>query len=183
MTVSIDHFVPKRRVPVVLWSDELKGFQGQIFLDLDGAGHRHQTVLERLNESSRFLPVAVGEAGQIHLVNKGKLTRVTPGPNVISTDVLSRGFGPAREELAEVRLVDGTVLHGRLWMPLQRDSQRVSDFLNMQGGSFFALLTPTTIHLVSASAVLLVKLAVCAGAPLAGAGSEGATVEWGPPGD
>jgi len=181
MTLPLDHYVPKRRVPVVLWSDELKGFQGQIFLDLDGPGHRHQTVIERLNERTRFLPVAVGEAGQIHLVNKGKLARVTPGPNVISTDVLARGFGPAREELAEVRLIDGAVLHGRLWMPLQRDTQRVSDFLNMQGGSFFPLLTPTTIHMVNASMVLLVKLAECAGAPL---GAEGDThaVEWGPPG-
>lgn len=175
----MDLYVPKRRVSVVLWSDELHGFNGQIFLDMDHAGKRHQTILERLNERSRFLPVAVGEAGQIHLVNKEKLTRVAPGPRVISTDILSRGFGPARDELAEVRLVDGVALHGRLWMPLQRETQRVSDFLNMQGSSFFALLTPTTIHLVNAAAVMLVKLAECAGAPLGEADGE---VEWRPAG-
>ncbi len=166
MRLDVDHYVPKRRIQVVLWSDEFKGWPGQIFLDLDGSGHRHQSILEKLNERCRFLPVAVGEAGQIHLVNKAKLSRVTPGPTVISTDVLARGFGEVREELAEIKLEDQVTLQGRLWMPLQRETQRVSDFLNMQGSNFFALLTPTNIHLVNAASVLVVKLAEWAGAPL-----------------
>jgi hypothetical protein len=166
MKPMTDYYVPKRRIPVVLWSLEFQGFSGQVFLDLDGAGNRHQTILEKLNERCRFLPLAVGENGQIHLVNKERLARVTPGPHVVSSDVLARGFGPARDELAEVRLNDGSALQGRMWMPLQRESQRPSDFLNMQGSGFFALLTPTNIHLVNASAVLTVKLAESAGAPL-----------------
>src|SRR5262249_26126753 len=56
----MDHYIPKRRIPVTLWSSDLPGVAGSIFLDLDAAGNQHQTLLEKLNESARFLPVAVG---------------------------------------------------------------------------------------------------------------------------
>ena len=54
----MDHYIPKRRIPVTLWSDHVPGVQGSVFLDLDPAGNRHQPVLEKLTESTRFLPVA-----------------------------------------------------------------------------------------------------------------------------
>ena len=98
----MDHYIPKRRIPVTLWSGDLKGLQGWISLDLDAAGNRHQTVLERLNETSRFLPVAVGDDGRILLVNKHRVSRVTTGRQVIQSDVFARGFQPWREEEAEV---------------------------------------------------------------------------------
>ena len=75
----MDYYIPKRRIPVTLWSSELHGAGGQIFLDLDSTGNRHQTILEKLNESSPFLPVAMGDEGRIHLFNRRRLSRVVPG--------------------------------------------------------------------------------------------------------
>ena len=162
----MDHYVPKRRIPVTLWSGELQGQPGHIFLDLDSSGSRHQTILEKLNESSRFLPVAIGEEGRIHLVNRQLLTRVVPARQVIQSDVFARGFEPWREERAEVLLVDGTRLSGRVWMPLERESQRLSDFMNQQGPCFFVLITSAGIHLIRAGAVVDLEQAESAGAPL-----------------
>lgn len=162
----MDHYIPKRRIPVTLWSSQLMGLQGWVFLDLDAAGNRHQTVLGKLNESSGFVPVAVGEEGLIQLVNKRRLSRLTTGRQVIQSDVFARGFQPWREEEAELVLDDGTLLSGRVWMPLQRESQRISDFMNQRDGEFFALVTPVGVHLVNGAAVVSVKLAESAGAPL-----------------
>ena len=163
----MDHYIPKRRIPVTLWSSQLMGLQGWVFLDLDAAGNRHQTVLGKLNESSRFLPVVVGEEGRIQLVNKPRLARLTTGRQVIQSDVFARGFQAWREEEAEIALDDGTLLAGRVWMPLQRESQRISDFMNQRGGEFFALVTAVGVHLVNSGAVVAIKLAESAGAPLA----------------
>ena len=164
----MDHYIPKRRIPVTLWSNDLHGLQGSLFLDLDAAGNRHQTVLEKLNESARFLPLAVGLEGRIHLFNKRRLTRVTTGRRVIESDVFARGFLPWREEEGEVLLADGTTLNGRIPMPLERESQRLSDFMNMRGWEFFALLTPITVHLVNAAQVVGIGLAESVGASLSG---------------
>ena len=162
----MDHYIPKRRIPVTLWSNDLRGLQGSIFLDLDAAGNRHQTVLEKLNESARFLPVAVGPDGRIHLFNKHRVARIATGRQVIQSDVFARGFLPWREEEAEVVLSDEATLVGRIWMPLQRETQRVSDFMNQQGWEFFALITPIAVHLINTAAVVGMKLSESAGAPL-----------------
>jgi hypothetical protein len=166
----MDHYIPKRRIPVTLWSGDLGGLQGWIFLDLDATGNRHQTVLEKLNETSRFLPVAIGDEGRIQLLNKHRVSRVTTGRQVIQSDVFARGFQPWREEEAEVALDDGTLLAGRVWMPLQRESQRISDFMNQRGCEYFALITPIAVHLVNTQAVVGIKLSESAGAPLAVSG-------------
>jgi hypothetical protein len=172
----MDHYIPKRRIPVTLWSGHLMGLQGWVFLDLDAAGNRHQTVLGKLNESSRFLPVAVGDEGRIHLINKARLSRLTTGRHVIQSDVFSRGFQPWREEEAEVALDDGTLIAGRIWMPLRRESQRLSDFMNQREGDFVALVTPIAVHLINSDSVVAVQLCESAGAPLAAfdAGGDGA---------
>jgi hypothetical protein len=162
----MDHYIPKRRIPVTLWSHDLQGLPGWVFLDLDAAGNRHQTVIEKLNESARFLPVAVGDEGRILLVNKNRLCRVAIGSQVIQSDVFARGFRPWREEEAELALSDGSSLAGRVWMPLERETQRISDFMNQQGWQYFVLLTPVALHLVNAAAVVGMKLAESAGAPL-----------------
>jgi hypothetical protein len=163
----MDHYIPKRRIPVTLWSSQVQGVQGQIFLDLDASGTRHQTIHERLNESGPFLPVAIGDEGRIHLFNRRRLTRVTPARQVIQSDVYARGFEPWREERAELTLSDGTQLSGRVWMPLERETQRLSDFMNQCGAGFFVLITTTGFHLVNAAAVVELELAESAGAPLA----------------
>jgi hypothetical protein len=162
----MDHNIPKRRIPVTLWSDHLQGVPGRVFLDLDPLGTKHQTILERINESSPFLPVGMGDEGRIHLIQRHRLTRVTPGRQVLQSDVFARGFNPWREERADMLLCDGTHLSGRVWMPIERETQRLSDFLNRLGSSFFVLITAAGLHLVNASAVVDVELAESAGAPL-----------------
>ncbi len=169
----MDHYVPKRRVPVTLWSSHAEGVAGAIFLDLDAAGVRHQTILEKVNESMPFLTVAVGDEGRIHLFNKARLVRVTPGRHVLQSDVFARGFQPWREEDAELRLSDGASLSGKVWMPLQRQTQRLSDFMNQQGAGFFVVLTADGPHLLRPEAVVEVRLAESAGAPIS-AGGNGA---------
>ena len=83
----MDHYIPKRRVPVTLWSDAVQAVEGHLFLDLDATTKRHQTILEKLNESGLFLPLAVGEEGRTSLFNKAMLVRVTVGRQVIQSDV------------------------------------------------------------------------------------------------
>jgi hypothetical protein len=166
--VDVDHYIPKRRIPVTIWSGDRQGVQGFVFLDLDAASHQHQTILQRLNESAPFLPASVGDDGRSHLFNKARITRVTAGAQVIQSDIFSRGFLPWREEEADVILMDGTQLSGRVWMPMQRDSQRVSDYLNHIGSGFFVLLSGTGVHLINAASVGQVILAESSGATLTG---------------
>jgi hypothetical protein len=159
-------YIPKRRVPVTLWTRDGAEAKGDVFLDLDPTGVQHQTILAKLNETMRFLPVAVGPEGLIQLYHKPKLARVTVGPEVLPSDVFNRGFLPWREEEAEVWLTDGTSITGRVWMPLERPTQRISDFLNRTGSEFFVLLTSRTVQLVHSEAVVRVDLSESAGAPL-----------------
>ncbi len=160
----MDHYIPKRRVPVTLWSTELQAVPARVFLDIDSGGC-HPTLLEKLNEAAPFLTVAVGDEGRIHLVRRARLVRVTPGPGVLQSDVFTRGFQPWREEEAELTVSDGARLSGRVWMPLQRATQRLSDFLNQQAG-FFVLLTPVGAQLVNRACVVTVSLPESAGLPL-----------------
>jgi hypothetical protein len=136
----------------------------QIFLDLD-AGGSHPTLLDKLNESAPFLPAAAGPDGRIHLFNRARITRVTPGRQVIQSDVFARGFRPWREEEAELVLADGVTVAGRVWMPLARESQRLSDFMNQDSG-FFVVQTSVGPHLVHPSGVVEIRLSESAGAPL-----------------
>ena len=172
------HYIPKRRVPVTLWSRDLQGVDGDVFLDLDPTGVRHQTILEMLNHTLRFLPVAIGPRGLVHLLHKSRLTRVTTGPKVLPSDVFNRGFLPWREEEGEVWLSDGTSVTGRVWMPLERPTQRISDFLNQRGWEFFVLLTGRDVQLVNSEAVVRVVLTETAGARLDSPGSRMSEMEW-----
>jgi hypothetical protein len=166
----MDHYIPKRRIPVTLWSDQLQGASALVFLDLDATGSQHQTIFEMLNESPPFLPVAMGEDGRIHLLPRRRLIRVTPERHVVQADVYARGFQPWREERAEMLLSDGTRLSGNVWMPLERESQRLSDYLNRLESGFLVLTTKESVHLINAAAVAGVELAESAGAPLLRAG-------------
>ena len=171
----MDHYVPKRRIPVTLWSRELQGVAAQVFLDLDARGAHHPTLLDMLNHSTPFLPVVVGEDGRVHLFRRQHLARVTPGRQAIPSDLYSRGFEEWREERAEVSLADGTRLSGRVWMPLERETQRISDFLNALGSRFFVLITPSGTHFVNAASVVHVELDEGAGAPLGERASQSET--------
>lgn len=162
----MDHYIPKRRIPISYWSADTGAAEGQIFLDLDPSGSRHQTILAKLNSPSRFLPVATGPDGRIELVNRVRLLRLVPGPDVLQSDVFTRGFTPSREEDAEVWLTDGSSVTGRVWMPLERPTQRISDFMNQRGREFFVLSRGREVHLVNAVAVARMSVAESAGAPL-----------------
>ena len=162
----MEAYTPKRRVPVRLWSREMQGVEGHVFLDLDPAGSQHQTILAKLNETSRFLPVAMGPQGMIQLFHKSRLVRVMAGLQALQCDVFNRGFQPWREEEAEVWLSDGNSVSGRVWMPLERPTQRISDFMNQRGWEFFVLLTSSDVQLVNSEAVVRMDLTESAGAPL-----------------
>lgn len=171
--------LPKRRVPVVLWPMDGASAEGQVFLELDPARRQHQTILERLNEASRFLPVAVGPEGLIQLFAKARLARVTAGPSVLQSDVFDRGFKPWREEEAEVWLADGSVVSGSVWIPLERPTERISDFMNRSGWEFIVILTESGVQLVNAGLVVRMALTESAGAPLASLDSRmGSEPDW-----
>jgi hypothetical protein len=171
-TRDMDHYIPKRRVPVTYWSTDHGVAEGQIFLDLDPSGSRHQTILAKLNSPSRFIPVATGSDGRIELVSRVRLVRLVPGPDVLHSDVFTRGFAPSREEDAEVWLTDGSSVTGRVWMPLERPTQRISDFMNQRGREFFVLLSAREVQLVNAAAVARMAISESAGAPLTTRGSR-----------
>lgn len=163
----MDHYVPKRRIAVTLWTGDQQGVAGQLFLDLDAHGSRHPTLLDMLNLSTPFLPVVVGEEGRIHLYRRDRLARVTPARQAIHSDLYARGFGEWREERADVTLDDGTRLSGRVWIPLERATERLSDFMNRLHSRFFVIVTTAGPQFVNAAAVTSVELDEGAGAPLA----------------
>ena len=163
----MDHYVPKRRIPATLWTGDRRDVAGWLFLDLDACGAHHPTLLDTLNLSTPFLPVVVDDVGRVHLFRRDRLLRVTPSRQVMPRDLYARGFQEWREERADVTLIDGTRLTGRVWMPLERESQRLSDFLNHLGPRFFVLITPNGTQFINGVAVAEVGLDEGAGAPLA----------------
>ncbi len=168
----MDHYIPKRRLSITYWCAETGEANGQIFLDLDPSGSRHQTILAKLNSPSRFIAVASGPDGRIELINRTRLLRLAPGPEVLHSDVFTRGFAPSREEDAEVWLTDGSSVSGRVWMPLERPTQRISDFMNQRGHEFFVLLRGREVQLVNGVAVARMAVTESAGAPLTTHGSR-----------
>jgi hypothetical protein len=168
----MDHYIPKRRLSITYWCADSGVADGQIFLDLDPSGSRHQTILAKLNSPSRFIAVASGPDGRIELINRTRLLRLVPGPEVLQSDVFTRGFAPSREEDAEVWLTDGSSVSGRVWMPLERPTQRISDFMNQRGHEFFVLLRGREVQLVNGVAVARMAVTESAGAPLTTRGSR-----------
>ena len=152
----MDHHIPKRRVPITFWCADRGEAHGQIFLDLDPTGGRHRTVLAWLNSPSRFIPVAMDPDGRIELVLRSRWLRLVPGPDVAQSDVFAHGMAPWREEDAEVWLTDGSSMVGRVRMPLERPTQRLSDFLNRLGSDWFVLRQGPVTQLVNGAAVVRV---------------------------
>jgi hypothetical protein len=101
------------------------------------------------------------------LIPRRRLIRVTPQRHVVQSDIYARGFQPWREERADVVLCEGTRLSGHVWMPLERETERLSDFMNRLATGFFVLTTSSGIHLINAAGLAGVELAESAGAPLA----------------
>ena len=95
------------------------------------------------------------------------MSPITILSSAIPSSSFTRGFQPWREEEAEVWLSDSTAVSGRVWMPLERPTQRISDYMNQRGWEFFVLLVGREVQLVNAAAVVRMGLTECAGAPLA----------------
>jgi hypothetical protein len=152
------YYVPKRRVPVVVWMDSRRMWRGHLFLDQRAGGEHCQTVLEKLNENVPFIPLAVAEGDAIELIHKPFVLRITPGASAERTELFQRDVRLSRQEAVEVVFRDGSTLMGTIWMALSHESQRVSDFLNDQAGRFFPLLAGTTTHLVNAASVMRVRV-------------------------
>jgi hypothetical protein len=152
------YYVPKRRVPVVVWMDSRRMWRGHLFLDQRTGAQRSQTLLEKLNESQVFVPLAVGEGDNIELIQKPFIFRVTPGAGAELTEVFVRDARLSRQEGVELVFRDGSTLMGTMWMALSHESQRVSDFLNDQAERFFPLMAGTTAHLVNAASVMRVRV-------------------------
>lgn len=152
------YYVPKRRVPVVVWMDSRRMWRGHLFLDQRGGGQHCQTLVEKLNENLPFIPLAVGEGDTIELIHKPFVFRVTPGAGAERTEMFPRDARLSRQEGVEVVFRDGSTLMGTLWMALTHESQRVSDFLNDQVDRFFPLIAGAAVHLINASSVMRVRV-------------------------
>lgn len=146
--------VPKCRVPVKLCGADGSVTRGSLFVDPATPRHAgQQTILERLNGPESFLVLEVGEGGQIEIFQKRHLLRVTPGADTPMDQVFVPEGLVTRQEDANLTLVNGSTMHGRIWMGLPHDRSRLSDFLNT-GEEFFPLLIPGGIHLVRTDAVV-----------------------------
>ena len=146
------------RVPKIQLSVKFCGFDGSVTrgaLFVDPASPRHggpQTILERLNGPEPFVVLEVGDAGQIEIFQKRHILRVTPLADTPMDHVFVPDGLVTRQEDLTITLVNGSTMHGRIWMGLPHDRSRLSDFLNA-GEEFFPLLIPGGIHLVRTDAV------------------------------
>jgi len=166
------------RIPKIQVAVKLCGFDGSVTrgsLFIDPASPRHggpQTILERLNGPEPFLVLGVGEGEQIEIFQKRHLLRVTPMADTAMDHVFVPEGLITRQEDVTLTLVNGSTMHGRIWMGLPHDRSRLSDFLNA-GEEFFPLLIPGGIHLVRTDSV--VKAVPLAPAPT---GEEVTKEDW-----
>ena len=146
--------IPKLQVAVKFCGLDGSVTRGSLFVD--PASPRHggvQTILERLNGPEAFVVLEVGDGGQIEIFQKRHLLRVTPMADLAMDQVFVPDGLVTRQEDVTLTLVNGSNMHGRIWMGLPHDRSRLSDFLNT-GEEFFPLLIPGGIHLVRTDAVV-----------------------------
>lgn len=114
-----------------------------------------QTLLERLNERVRVLPVVEGEL--THLVSRALIEWAEPGSEVEVGLVGPAPFAVTKEEHARVRLRSGHVLEGTIAMEMPAGYNRTSDFINGED-DFFALRCGTRSLLVNKRRVRDIRL-------------------------
>lgn len=95
-----------------------------------------QTLLERLNERVRVLPVVEREL--THLVSRLLIEWAEPGEGVDAALVGPSRFAVTHEERASVQLASGQTLEGIIEIEMPHGYNRTSDFINGQD-DFFAL--------------------------------------------
>jgi hypothetical protein len=132
----MNHVVPKREVPVRIRLASGESRTGSVFLDFIDVIHRGaQTLLDKLNGESNWLPLRIGPG--IEVLNRESVVLVEPGDGLDPALVRRATSAVVRRESVTVHLPSGT-LEGLLAMDLPDEFSRVSDFLNFPE-AFFAL--------------------------------------------
>jgi hypothetical protein len=126
--------------------------------------HGPQTLLERLNDKVRIVPVVHSDV--THLVNRMLIEYAEAAPGVDASLIGPAAFEVTREEHAHVRLRSGRLLEGVIAMEVAEHSHRTSDFLNGQD-DFFALRCGPRTLLVNKRRVRDVRLESRAGSSAA----------------
>lgn len=114
-----------------------------------------QTLLERLNERVRVVPVVEREVTT--LVTRALIEWAEAAPGVDAALLGPAAFVVTREEHAVLRLRSGRVLEGIIEMEMPEGLNRTSDFIN-SGDDFFALLCGERTLLVNKRRVRDVRL-------------------------
>ena len=114
-----------------------------------------QTLLERLNERVRVVPLVEGEA--THLVTRALIECAEAAPGVDAGLVGPAAFAVTHEEHAHVRLRSGDVLEGVIAMEMPQGFNRTSDFINGED-DFFALRCGDRMLLINKRRVRDVRL-------------------------
>lgn len=142
----MSHVVPKRKVAARVRLAGGETFEGSAFLDFIDPIHRgEQTLLDRFNGESRWLPIL--SADGVVIVNRDRIVTVEPGPGVPAAMVRRENSPVFRRERVTLRAGDVT-LEGLIAMDLPDEFSRVSDFLNFPD-AFFAVETDRGPVLVS----------------------------------
>jgi len=105
-----------------------------------------QTILERLNERVRVLPVVHGNVA--HLVNRELIDWVAPGNDVDPVLIGPSQFVVTHEEHVRVNMAYGGTFEGVLTLEMPEGFNRVSDFLNGDD-DFFTLKAGSRTVLVN----------------------------------
>lgn len=168
-------FVRKVRTAVRVSVPGLETIEGSIALDPRAEGHDGpQTLLERLNDDDRFIPVQRTGERDVMLVNPHDIETLEPLSNVPESLVVPPAFGARHEERVRVRFMSGRQVEGTLRYALPGDFNRVSDFMNGPD-DFFALHLAHGVVLVNKRRVSLTRLYERSPKPAAGEDAPPAT--------
>jgi len=142
----VSHVVPKRKVASRIRLTTGETIDGSIFLDFIDPIHRgEQTLLDKLNGESLWLPLLTGSG--VQMLNRDRIVLLEPGDGVPPPIVRREDSPVFRRERVTVNAGDRT-LDGLIAMDLPDEFCRVSDFLNFPD-AFFAVETDEGPVLVS----------------------------------
>ena len=143
-----DLAIPVRRAPVTVVTADGVTRRAEMFLRLQAAHARLETVQDRLNDAERFLTLAVSRDGPPTFLQKHQLVRV-------EADATTEEWRPDSAEDLEgavrvpvrVQLSNGEQFHGTVQIEGPSGRRRLSDFLNAQP-RFLRLDGADQIHLL-----------------------------------
>jgi hypothetical protein len=130
-----------------------------------------ESLLELLNTPARVLPVIRDSDEAVLLVTRLAIDWVEVAAGVDPAWIRPPAYMVTREELVEVRMVNGRRVEGRMTMELPDHLNRISDFLNLPD-EFFPLVTRTATLLINKAHVAGARLYVGSPRPV-GAPADG----------